>query len=638
MEFFAGKFDVAVIGGGHAGAEAALASARLGAKTVLFSMSLDSICNLPCNPSIGGTAKGHLVRELDALGGEMGKAADAVLLQSRMLNLGKGPAVHSLRAQVDRAKYHIYMKSVLESQPKLIVKQAEISEIRVDDTGAVCAVVTSLGAVYGVKTAVVCTGTYLNGKIFIGDSVTESGPDGLHASTELSRSLEKLGLKLRRFKTGTPARVHSDSIDFSKLEVQQGDEPVTPFSFTSGHKLENRLVCHIAYTNEKTHEVIRRNIHRSAMYSGNITGIGARYCPSIEDKVVRFADKPRHQIFVEPMGMDTAEMYLQGVSTSLPEDVQIEMYRTIEGLENVEIMRGAYAIEYDCADPTQLKPTLETLDIPGLFGAGQFNGTSGYEEAAAQGFVAGVNAAHHALGGKDFVLERSGSYIGTLIDDLVTKGCLDPYRMMTSRSEYRLLLRQDNADARLTPIGRELGLIDDERWKMFHVKQEQIKTEIERISKVNIAPDEKLNKLLASRDTAPVSTGIGLVELIRRPQLDYKCLAPFDIDRPNLPDAVTEQIEIQIKYEGYIAKQLAQVERARGLEKRLLPEDLDYSQVQGIRLEAREKLAKIRPRSVSQASRISGVTPADISVLLILLEQQRRNSNTANKNEPDLGC
>jgi tRNA uridine 5-carboxymethylaminomethyl modification enzyme len=626
LEYFAGKIDVAVIGGGHAGAEAALASARLGAETVLFSMSLDALCNLPCNPSIGGTAKGHLVRELDALCGEMGKAADAVFLQSRMLNRGKGPAVHSLRAQVDRAKYHLHMKAVLERQPDLLVKQAEVTEIRKDDTGAVKYVITKLGAVYEVKAVVVCTGTYLRGRIFVGDSVFESGPDGLHASTALSDSLQALGIRLRRFKTGTPARVRRDSIDFSKLEIQYGDEPVTPFSFATTEELKNTLVCHIAYTNEKTHEIIRRNISRSAMYSGNIVGIGARYCPSIEDKVMRFADKPRHQIFVEPMGLDTEEIYLQGMSSSLPEDVQTEMYRTIAGFENLELMRNAYAIEYDCADPTQLNPTLEALEIPGLFGAGQFNGTSGYEEAAAQGFVAGVNAARKAKGGGAFVLERSGSYIGTLIDDLTTKGCLDPYRMMTSRSEYRLLLRQDNADARLTPIGRKLGLIDDGRWEMFHVKQSLIEAEQKRVAGVNISPSEALNTLLEERGTTPVTNGAKLIELIRRPQLNYCVLAEFDTGRPELPTDVTEQVEIQIKYEGYIAKQLEQVEQRRKLEKRLLPEDISYAEISGLRLEAREKLQKIRPRSIAAAAGISGVTPADISVLLIELERRRRQS------------
>ncbi|MCL2033733.1 MAG: tRNA uridine-5-carboxymethylaminomethyl(34) synthesis enzyme MnmG [Oscillospiraceae bacterium] len=623
-EYFAGEYDVAVIGGGHAGAEASLASARLGASTVLFSMSLDALCNLPCNPSVGGTAKGHLVRELDALGGEMGKAADAVFLQSRMLNRGKGPAVHSLRVQVDRAKYHLHMKKVLENQPGLSLKQAEIADIRLDENGAVKELVTALGAVYRVKAAVICTGTYLNGKVFVGDSVLKSGPDGLHAAEKLTASIARLGLRMQRFKTGTPARAHRDSIDFSKLETQLGDEPVTPFSFATGGALKNTLACHIAYTNEKTHEIIRGNIERSAMYSGNITGIGARYCPSIEDKVIRFADKKRHQIFVEPMGLDTAEMYLQGASSSLPEDVQIKMYRTIKGFERIEIMRVAYAIEYDCIDSAQLKPTLESLKIPGLYGAGQFNGTSGYEEAAAQGFVAGVNAAHKALGKAPFTLMRSGSYIGTLIDDLVTKGCLDPYRMMTSRSEYRLLLRQDNADTRLTPIGRELGLIGNTRWEMFLIKQKQIEDEKRRILAINLPPSEEINRLLLEKGTTPVTTGVKMAELLKRPQMDYESLLPFDEDRPELSRDVTEQIEIQIKYEGYIEKQKSQVKAREKMEKQKLPDDINYGEIQGIRLEAREKLSKIRPESVGQAARISGVSPADISVLLIYLEQQKR--------------
>lgn len=623
MEYQAEAFDIAVIGAGHAGAEAALASARLGARTVLFSMSLDSVCNLPCNPSIGGTAKGHLVRELDALGGEMGKAADALTLQSRMLNRGKGPAVHSLRAQVDRAAYHLHMKKVLENQPGLLLRQAEAVDIRLDGRGEVCAVVTALGAVHPVKAVVICTGTYLGGRTFVGDVTSDSGPDGMHPSTRLVDALRRLGISLRRFKTGTPARVRRDSIDFSKLELQPGDEPVIPFSFSGRERPQNRLPCHIAYTNERTHALIRDNLHRSAMYGGEIIGIGARYCPSIEDKVVRFAGKARHQIFVEPMGLDTQEMYLQGVSTSLPEDVQLAMYRTIEGFEKIEIMRSAYAIEYECADPLELRPTLEFLTIPGLFGAGQFCGTSGYEEAAVQGFVAGVNAAHRVLRRAPFVLERSGSYIGTLIDDLVTKGCSDPYRMMTSRSEYRLLLRQDNADQRLTPTGRELGLISDERWEMFHVKQSQVQGELRRVEKTTIPPGEALNALLRERGTAELLTGAKLVELLRRPQLDYSCLAPFDSERPELPEAVREQVEIAVKYAGYIQKQAAQVREIYRLEQELLPEELDYASIGGIRLEAREKLARVRPRSVGQASRISGVTPADISVLLILLEKRR---------------
>lgn len=622
MEYQGEAFDVAVIGAGHAGAEAALASARLGARTVLFTLSLDAVCNLPCNPSIGGTAKGHLVRELDALGGEMGKTADKVMLQSRMLNRGKGPAVHSLRAQVDRSAYHLHMKKVLEDEPNLLLRQAEVVEVRLNEQGEVCAVVTALGAVHPVKAAIISTGTYLGGKTFVGSVSRQSGPDGMHPSLPLVDSLKSLGVALRRFKTGTPARVRRDSIDFTQLEEQPGDEPVVPFSFATKEPLENTMVCHIAYTNENTHQLIRDNITRSAMYGGEIVGIGARYCPSIEDKVVRFAEKPRHQIFVEPMGANTQEMYLQGVSTSLPEDVQIAMYRTIRGFEKIEIMRNAYAIEYECVDPTQLAATLEFKSIPGLYGAGQFNGTSGYEEAAAQGFVAGVNAAHRVLGRPAFVLERSSSYIGTLVDDLVTKGCMDPYRMMTSRSEYRLLLRQDNADQRLTPIGRELGLISDERWAMFHVKQEQIAAECERIAKVSVAPTEAFNQLLEERGTAPIHTGVKLVELLRRPQLDYRCLAPFDLERPELPDDVTEQVEIKIKYEGYIARQMAQVREAQRLESMQIPEDWDYSALKGIRLEAREKLSKIRPRNVGQASRISGVSPADISVLLILLKQR----------------
>lgn len=625
MEYSAEHFDVAVIGAGHAGAEAALASSRLGVKTVLFSLSLDAVCNLPCNPSIGGTAKGHLVRELDSLGGEMGKAADRVMLQSRMLNRGKGPAVHSLRAQVDRSAYHLHMKSLLENQPNLLLRQAEVVDIRLDQNGAICAIVTALGAIHPVRAAIICTGTYLGGRTFVGDRNFDSGPDGMHSANALVNSLRSLGIHLRRFKTGTPARVKRDSIDFNRLERQPGDEPVIPFSFETTNELKNTLPCYIAYTNERTHALIRENLHRSAMYGGEIVGVGARYCPSIEDKVVRFADKPRHQIFVEPMGLDTQEMYLQGVSTSLPEDVQIAMYRSIEGFENIEIMRSAYAIEYECIDPVQLHPTLELQIIPGLYGAGQFNGTSGYEEAAVQGFVAGVNAAHRVLGKSSFVLERSSSYIGTLIDDLVTKGCMDPYRMMTSRSEYRLLLRQDNADQRLTPIGRELGLISDKRWEMFHVKQSAIEQEKIRMQSVTVAPGEIINALLHEHDTAEITSGVKLADLLRRPQLHYDQLAQVDPHRPNLPNDVTEQVEISLKYEGYIQKQIAQVREMQRLEKVLLPEDLDYTHLNGIRLEAREKLQRVRPRSVGQASRISGVSPADISVLLILLEQRKQN-------------
>ena len=624
MEYQAQPFDIAVIGAEHAGAEAALAAARLGGAVVLFSLSLDAVCNLPCNPSIGGTAKGHLVRELDALGGEMGKAADAVFLQSRMLNRGKGPAVHSLRAQVDRAKYHGYMKKVLENQENLSLKQVEIVEIRLDEGGAVSAVVTHLGAVYPVKAAILSTGTYLGGKVFIGDRSFASGPDGMHPAGPLVDCLRSLGVSLRRFKTGTPARVKRDSIDFSRLEEQPGDEPVTPFSFGTTGELSNTLPCHIAYTNGETHRVIRENLSRSAMYSGEIVGVGARYCPSIEDKVVRFADKPRHQVFVEPMGLDTQEMYLQGVSTSLPEDVQIEMYRTMDGFDRVEIMRPAYAIEYECIDPIQLHPTLEFQEIPGLYGAGQFNGTSGYEEAACQGFVAGVNAYFQIMSKEPFVLERSGSYIGTLIDDLVTKGTMDPYRMMTSRSEYRLILRQDNADQRLTPIGRELGLIDDKHWEMFHVEQSAMEAESKRIERVVIPPTPEVNACLRERGTTEIASGLRMAELLRRPQVDYACLAPFDPGRPSLPRRVTEQVEIAIKYDGYIQKQLAQVREMHRLEVQLLPADMDYASLEGIRLEARDKLSRVRPRSIGQASRISGVSPADISVLLIVLEQRKR--------------
>ena len=627
MQYHADKIDVAVIGAGHAGVEAALACARLGVKTVLFSLSLDAVANMPCNPSIGGTAKGHLVRELDALGGEMGRAADAVTLQSRVLNRGKGPAVHSLRAQADRVRYQQYMKGIVEKTGNLILKQAEIVEVKLDEHKRVCGVVTALGAFYECRAAIVCTGTYLNGRVFVGDVSYQSGPDGMHAACAVAKSLVDAGVVLRRFKTGTPARVLRESIDFSKLEVQYGDEPVTPFSFETTELPQNLLPCHIAYTNERTHEVIRRNLHRSPLYSGNIEGVGPRYCPSIEDKVVRFADKNRHQVFVEPMGLSTNEMYLQGLSSSLPEDVQIAMYRTIEGFERVELMRNAYAIEYDCIQPLELAPTLHFKKINGLFGAGQFNGTSGYEEAAAQGFVAGVNAARLVKGEAEFVLQRAGSYIGTLIDDLVTKGCQDPYRMMTSRSEYRLLLRQDNADLRLTPIGRELGLISDARWQRFCEKREAIEREQRRITKISLAPTTELNEVLTQRGTAPIATGMRFSELLRRPQLDYKCLAAFDETSPNLPADVAEQVEITIKYEGYIKKQQMRVQQAERMEALELPGDLPYHEIGGIRLEAREKLTLIKPRSVGQAARISGVSPADISVLLIYLEQQKGRSN-----------
>ena len=625
--YMAQSYDLAVIGAGHAGVEAALAAARLGISTVLFTISLDGLANLPCNPSIGGTAKGHLVREIDALGGQMGKAADATFIQSRMLNRGKGPAVHSLRVQTDRSKYHIYMKKVIEEQENLDLKQAEIIELRTDENGRIASVVTHLGAVHPVKTAILCTGTFLRGKIYVGDVSYESGPDGLHAAKRLSDSLEALGIPLRRFKTGTPARVHKNSIDFSQLEEQAGDEPITPFSFETEGELCNQVTCHIAYTNENTHEVIRQNIHRSPLYGGKIEGIGPRYCPSIEDKVVRFADKPRHQIFVEPVGMDTNEIYLAGMSSSLPEDVQIAFYKTLKGFENVKVMRNAYAIEYDSVDPLALKPSLEFKAVPGLYGAGQFNGTSGYEEAAAQGLVAGINAARAVKGLEPVIFDRSNSYIGTLIDDLVTKGVSDPYRMMTSRSEYRLLLRQDNADTRLTPLGHEIGLISDQRYERFLEKQRQVQEEVARLEKTVVPPSEALCELCVSRGTSAPSTGFKLAELIRRPQISYADLAPFDPERPVLSAAVAEEAEILIKYEGYIKKQQMEVDGMRRLENQLIPEGTDYSAITGLRLEAAEKLGKIRPRSVGQASRISGVSPADISVLLIWLEKERQGGN-----------
>lgn len=623
MEYYMGEYEVAVIGAGHAGIEAALAAARLGAKTAIFTMSLDAIGNMPCNPSIGGTAKGHLVREIDALGGEMGKAADATFLQSRMLNRGKGPAVHSLRVQSDRDAYHREMKRRLEQQEGLDIIQAQVCDLRTDETGAIRELVTQLGAVYQVQTAIICSGTFLHGRIYVGDVSYESGPDGLHAAVGLSEALERLGIGLRRFKTGTPARARRDSIDYSQLEVQAGDEPIIPFSFeTPREGLKNQVVCHIAYTNETTHEIIRQNIHRSPLYGGMIEGVGPRYCPSIEDKVMRFSEKPRHQSFVEPVGLDTEEMYLQGLSSSLPEDVQLQIYRSIKGFENIKIMRNAYAIEYDCIDPLDLKATLEFIKVPGLYGAGQFNGTSGYEEAAAQGLIAGINAARRVQGKEPVILDRASSYIGTLIDDLVTKGCSDPYRMMTSRSEYRLLLRQDNADQRLTPLGHELGLINEERWQAYQDKQQQIAQEKKRIEKLTFGPSEALNRMLVEKGTAALETGVHASDLIRRPQLTYQDLAPFDTERPPLADEVTEQVEIQIKYEGYIQKQLMQVEQMRKLESRLLPEDICYEQVRGLRLEAIEKLQRVRPYNIGQASRISGVSPADISVLLIYLSSR----------------
>lgn len=620
ISYEAGTYDIAVVGGGHAGIEAALAAARLGMQVILFTISLDAIGNLPCNPSIGGTAKGHLVREIDALGGEMGKAADATFLQSRLLNRGKGPAVHSLRVQADRKSYHRYMKEALENCDGLDVKQSEIIQILADE-GHVTGVMTELGAVFSVKAVILATGTYLGGKIYVGEYSAQSGPDGTHPALSLSDSLRELGIPLRRFKTGTPARVDRRSLDLTKTQIQEGDNPIIPFSFeTDPATLENKVVCYMTYTNEKTHQVIRNNLSRSPLYGGAIEGIGPRYCPSIEDKVVRFADKERHQLFIEPMGIDTNEMYLQGMSSSLPEEVQLAFYRTIEGFENLKIMRNAYAIEYDCIDPTALRATLEFKKVTGLYGAGQFNGTSGYEEAAAQGLIAGINAVRQIRKQEPLILDRASSYIGTLIDDLVIKGCNEPYRMMTSRSEYRLLLRQDNADLRLTPIGREIGLISDSRWEKFVEKRQAIQMEMDRLKKETFSPTEALNQLLVSRETSPVSTGGKWDELIRRPQISYADLAPFDENRKPLPLDVAEQVEIAIKYEGYIKKQLAQVEQMRQLEGKPLPEDLHYKEIRGLRIEAVEKLDRLRPANIGQASRINGVSPADISVLLIWLE------------------
>lgn len=623
MEYFAGKYDVIVIGAGHAGIEAALASARLGVKTAVFTINLDWVGNMPCNPSIGGTSKGHLVREIDALGGEMGKAADKYSLQSRMLNMGKGPAVHSLRAQIDRREYSAGMKHTLELTYNLEIRQGEIVNLYKD--GDEWVAVTKLEAVFRAKAVILATGTFLGGRVYIGDVSYSSGPDGMFPANELSKALYKLNIPLRRFKTGTPSRVNRKSIDFSELDVQEGDKLTVPFSFETKQRPKNKVVCHITYSNEKTKRIILDNLHRSPMYSGKIEGKGPRYCPSFEDKIVRFSDKERHQLFIEPCGENTEEMYLQGLSSSLPEDVQLDFIHTIKGLEHAQVMRAAYAIEYDCVDPTALKATLEFHDLEGLYGAGQFNGSSGYEEAAAQGLVAGINAALKIKGEEPLILDRGSSYIGTLIDDLITKGCTDPYRMMTGRSEYRLVLRQDNADIRLTPIGHKIGLISDERYNAFLFKQEQIKKELSRVKSLSIPITDDLQKMLREKGTAELKTGCKMIELLKRPQITYEDLKPFDLTREDLPYEVFEQVEISVKYEGYIKKQEAQIKEMRRLEAKRIPEDIDYSTLKGLRLEAIEKLSAVRPQNLGQAGRISGVNPADVTALNIILESMKND-------------
>ncbi|RHO58506.1 tRNA uridine-5-carboxymethylaminomethyl(34) synthesis enzyme MnmG [Eubacterium sp. AM05-23] len=633
MNYQGGSFDVVVIGAGHAGAEAALAAARLGFETLLLTINLDSVAMMPCNPSIGGTGKGHLVREIDALGGEMGKNIDATMIQCRMLNTGKGPAVHSLRAQADKKAYQFRMKEVIENQEHLLLKQQEATRIIVED-GSITGVEVQTGAVYQCKACVICTGTYLKGKIFIGEVQYDGGPNGLFPAMQLSDSLLKQGIELQRFKTGTPARVDGKTVDYSKMQIQNGDEKIVPFSFET-EKIEiDQVPCYLTYTNEETHRIINENMERSPLYTGDVVGVGPRYCPSIETKVMRFADKPKHQIFMEPEGLNTSEVYVQGMSSCLPEDVQIALYRTVPGMENVEFMRSAYAIEYDCIYPTRLKASLESKDIKGLFFGGQINGTSGYEEAAAQGLIAGVNAVRAIEGKEPVILDRSQAYIGVLIDDIITKGTEEPYRMMTSRSEYRLLLRQDNADLRLTPIGYEIGLISDERYSAFLQKKAAVEREKERLTQLTIKPGEHTNKVLEGIGSSPIKSGVTLAELIRRPEVGYANTAELDPERPVLSDAVCEQVEVQIKYDGYIKKQIAQVEQFKKMEKKLIPENIDYSGIGGLRLEAVEKLTDIQPKSMGQASRISGVSPADLSVLLIYLEQNRRQAPAeGDKNE-----